>query len=73
MYKMFFFRDFGNIGVMKLNPAPSLKTLATLALEHPEAGWSPEDGDKHDLANFVTSTLFQVSVIKYTYLYILNI
>ena len=53
------FRDFGNIGVIKLNPAPSLKSLAILGLSDPEAGWKPEDGDKNELSDFVASTLYQ--------------
>jgi DNA mismatch repair protein MLH1 len=59
LFTQILLRDFGNIGVIKLNPAPSVNTLARLALDHPEAGWSPEDGDKKELADFVTSTLFQ--------------
>ena len=34
-----------------------LYDLAMLALNSPESGWTPEDGPKHDLAQYVASSL----------------
>jgi len=39
LFSQLMLRDFGNLGVMKLDPAPPIKELALMALDLPEAGW----------------------------------
>ncbi|XP_023331034.1 DNA mismatch repair protein Mlh1 isoform X2 [Eurytemora carolleeae] len=59
LFRQLMLRDFGNLGVLKLDPAPSIRELALIALDLPEAGWKEEDGSKDDLAEYVVSTLLQ--------------
>jgi len=59
LFRQLVLRDFGNLGVMKLNPAPSIKELALIALDLPETGWKEEDGGKEELAAYVVSSLVQ--------------
>ncbi|XP_004345130.2 DNA mismatch repair protein MLH1 [Capsaspora owczarzaki ATCC 30864] len=48
-------REFSNFGTIRLNPSPLLYDVLMLALDDPESGWSPEDGDKDELATFMVS------------------
>eukprot|EP00088_Acartia_fossae_P018109 TRINITY_DN20415_c0_g1_i1.p1 TRINITY_DN20415_c0_g1~~TRINITY_DN20415_c0_g1_i1.p1 ORF type:complete len:233 (-),score=35.45 TRINITY_DN20415_c0_g1_i1:252-950(-) len=59
LFRQLLLRDFGNLGVMKLEPAPTLKELALTALELEEAGWKEEDGSKEELAEYMVDTLAQ--------------
>lgn len=49
--------NFQNFGVIKFSNALSLFELAMIALDLPETGWTPEDGDKKQLAQKVTEIL----------------
>jgi len=57
LFRQIILQDFGNLSVLRLTPPPKVKDLALLALEQEEAGWSPEDGDKEDLAGHVVDML----------------
>ena len=50
-------RDFGNFAALRLDPAPSLKELAMIALDSEDSGWTEADGSKEDLAQFVVKSL----------------
>ncbi|XP_040577146.1 DNA mismatch repair protein Mlh1 [Lepeophtheirus salmonis] len=52
-------KDFGNFGAIKLNPPPSIKELSLIALEDEDVGWSSEDGDKNELAEYVSKFLIE--------------
>ncbi|XP_067929049.1 DNA mismatch repair protein Mlh1-like [Watersipora subatra] len=49
--------DFGNFGTLKLSEKTSIKELALLALQLPECGWTPQDGDKQDIAQYACQFL----------------
>ena len=57
LFRQIILQDFGNLSVLRLTPPPKVKDLALLALEQEEAGWSPEDGDKEELAGHVVDLL----------------
>jgi len=57
LFRQIIFQDFGNLSVLRLTPPPAVMDLALLALEQDEAGWSPEDGDKQELAGHVVNLL----------------
>ena len=63
--KNFFYQlmleEFGNADIIKLDPAPSVKELALLALNLEEVGWTPEDGNKEDIAQNVEDLLMDKS------------
>ena len=50
-------RNFGNFSAIRLDPAPSLKDLARIALDSKDSGWTEADGSKEDLAEFVEKSL----------------
>ncbi|GJQ79891.1 Mlh1 [Trypoxylus dichotomus] len=57
VFYQFLMYNFQNFGVVKLsNPLP-INKLALMGLDLPEVGWTPEDGDKAELANKVTEIL----------------
>lgn len=43
--------NFGNFGYFRFEEPILIKDLALIALDDPEACWSPDDGDKHKLAS----------------------
>merc|ERR1711874_162805 len=51
--------EFGNHGVLRLSPPPSVRQLVLLGLDQPEAGWNPEDGSKEALADTVVEILLE--------------
>ena len=55
---LFAFRNFGRIC---LNPPAPISELALLALNAPNSGWTPEDGPKEDLAEYVVNLLKEKS------------
>ena len=57
LFYQIFLRDFGNFAAIRLDPAPSLKELALIALDSEESGWTEADGSKEDLAEFVVKSL----------------
>ena len=42
-------RRFSNFGTIRLSPSLPLEKILELAFENPASGWTPEEGDKHDL------------------------
>ena len=57
LFRQIVLQDFGNLSVLRLSPPPKVMDLALLALEQEEAGWSPGDGDKEELARHVVDLL----------------
>ena len=57
LFRQIILRDFVNLSVLRLSPPPKVIDLARLALEQVEAGWSPKDGDKEELAWHVAELL----------------
>jgi len=49
--------DFGNFGLLRLSKPASIRKLAMLGLELKETGWSPTDGSKDDLVEYVAKLL----------------
>ncbi|XP_043838029.1 DNA mismatch repair protein Mlh1 [Dromiciops gliroides] len=49
--------DFANFGVLRLSEPAPLYDLAMLALDHPESGWTEEDGPKEGLAEYIVEFL----------------
>ncbi|XP_044531474.1 DNA mismatch repair protein Mlh1 [Gracilinanus agilis] len=49
--------DFANFGVLRLSEPAPLYELAMLALDHPESGWTEEDGPKEGLAEYIVEFL----------------
>ena len=60
LFRQIILTKFGKLDVLRLCPPPKVTDLAMLALEQDEAGWSPEDGDKSDLAQQVALKLSEV-------------
>lgn len=52
---------FGNFGYINLNPPASVYELAFLALGAPNSGWSPNDGPKEELAEYIVKILKEKS------------
>ena len=50
-------RRFGDLDRIELMPPAPVSTLVRAVLDTPDAGWSPEDGDKDEIAEFVTDLL----------------
>ncbi|KAI8789646.1 DNA mismatch repair protein Mlh1-like isoform X3 [Biomphalaria glabrata] len=50
-------QDFGNFGIFRLSVPASIKELILLALDNPLSGWSPADGPKEDMADYVVTFL----------------
>ena len=57
LFRQIILRDFVNLSILRLSPPPKVIDLARLALEQVEAGWSPKDGDKEELAGHVAELL----------------
>ncbi|XP_028904812.1 DNA mismatch repair protein Mlh1 isoform X1 [Ornithorhynchus anatinus] len=49
--------DFANFGVLRLSEPAPLHTLAMLALDGAESGWTEEDGPKEGLADYIVEFL----------------
>uniref|UniRef100_F7GA57 DNA mismatch repair protein MLH1 n=1 Tax=Monodelphis domestica TaxID=13616 RepID=F7GA57_MONDO len=49
--------DFANFGILRLSEPAPLYDLAMLALDHPESGWTEEDGPKEGLAEYIVEFL----------------
>jgi len=49
--------DFGNFGVLRLSEPAPVRELALLALHHPSSGWTPTDGPREDMADYVAALL----------------
>ena len=54
-------RRFGELPTIDIEPPPSIRDLALIALDNPENGWSPEDGPKDGLAVHVSEFLAEKS------------
>ena len=48
---------FGDMDQIKLSPPAPVRTLVRAVLDTPDAGWSPDDGSKDEIAEFVTNLL----------------
>ena len=59
MFRQIIFSQFGDLPVLKLCPPPRVCDLAMLAVEDPESGWKPEDGEKSELVDQVVKILKQ--------------
>ena len=46
LFYQLFLRDFGNLGVLRLDPPAPIRELALIALDSKEAGWKESDGKK---------------------------
>lgn len=51
------FDRFGDLDVIQLAPPAPVRKLVRAVLETPDAGWGPDDGDKDEIAGFVTDLL----------------
>lgn len=49
--------DFGNFGALKLTPPAPIYELVLLAIESPSSGWTPDDGPKEKMAQYVVQFL----------------
>ncbi|KAM8927039.1 DNA mismatch repair protein Mlh1 [Pelodytes ibericus] len=49
--------DFGNFGILRLSESAPLYSLAMLALDSLDSGWSEEDGPKEGLAEYIVQFL----------------
>ncbi|XP_005096287.1 DNA mismatch repair protein Mlh1 [Aplysia californica] len=49
--------DFGNFGVLRLSEAAPVRDLVLLALSCDSSGWTPADGPKEDMADYVVQFL----------------
>lgn len=52
---------FGNFGYIRLNPPAPIAELALLALDSPNSGWTPEDGPKEELVEYIVKILEEKS------------
>ncbi|KAH9503230.1 DNA mismatch repair protein [Bulinus truncatus] len=50
-------QDFGNLGIFRLSEPASIKEVILLALDCAASGWSPADGPKEDMADYVVTFL----------------
>ncbi|XP_025830959.1 DNA mismatch repair protein Mlh1-like [Agrilus planipennis] len=57
LFYQFVMYNFQNFGIISFSDPLSVKKLALEALKLPETGWTPEDGDKNELAEKVTEIL----------------
>jgi len=55
-YQILIFK-FGNFGYIELSSPAPIYELVLLALNSPDSGWKPDDGDKEELAKFVVDLL----------------
>ena len=57
LFRQIIFSQFGDLPVLRLCPPPRVWDLAMLAVEDPESGWKPEDGEKGELVDQVVNVL----------------
>ena len=57
LFRQIIFSQFGDLPVLRLCPPPRVWDLAMLAVEDPESGWKPEDGEKGELVDQVVNLL----------------
>ncbi|RUS90912.1 hypothetical protein EGW08_001309 [Elysia chlorotica] len=50
-------QEFGNFGVLRLSEPAPIKELVMLALDSSASGWTPADGPKEDMADYVVTFL----------------
>lgn len=50
-------QEFGNLGVLRLSEPAPIKELVMLALDSSASGWTPADGPKEDMADYVVTFL----------------
>ena len=55
-YQILMFK-FGNFGYIELSSPAPIYELVMLALDSPDSGWTPEDGEKEELTKFVVDLL----------------
>ncbi|KAK3109179.1 hypothetical protein FSP39_024740 [Pinctada imbricata] len=55
-YQLLMF-DFGNFGILRLSEPAPIYDLAMLALDIEESGWTPTDGPKESLAQYIVDFL----------------
>ena len=61
MFYQIIIDDFGNFPPLRLSEPASIKELTKLALDAEEAGWTPQDGSKDDLADYIVKFLSEKS------------
>lgn len=61
MFYQIIIDDFGNFMPLKLSEPASIKELTKLALDTDEAGWTPQDGSKDELAEYIVKFLSEKS------------
>nr|CAB3263866.1 DNA mismatch repair protein Mlh1-like [Phallusia mammillata] len=61
MFYQIVLEDFGNFGMLRLSEPAPIRDLAMLGLEMKESGWTPEDGSKEDLADYIVKFLSEKS------------
>ncbi|KAL3286345.1 hypothetical protein HHI36_000853 [Cryptolaemus montrouzieri] len=59
--------NFQNLGFIKLSEGVSIYELAMMALNLPETGWTPEDGDKDELAKRIVEILIDNNAMLLDY------
>lgn len=57
LFYQFLIYHFQNFDTIKLSNSLSVYDLAMIALELPDTGWTPEDGDKVELAKKIVEIL----------------
>ncbi|XP_057306377.1 DNA mismatch repair protein Mlh1-like [Hydractinia symbiolongicarpus] len=65
-YQILIFK-FGNFGYINLSSPAPIYELSLLALDSPDSGWVPSDGDKTDLARYVVDLLSSKSEMLLDY------
>lgn len=65
-YQILLFK-FGNFGYINLSSPAPIYELTLLALDSPDSGWIPSDGDKTDLAKYVVDLLSSKSEMLLDY------
>lgn len=58
---------FGNFGHINLNPPAPIAELALIALNSPNSGWTPEEGPKEELAEYIVKLLKEKSAMLADY------
>lgn len=59
LFYQFLMYNFENHDSIKFSKPLSMLRLAQLALDLPETGWTPEDGDKNELAEKIVEILVE--------------
>ncbi|KAK3765990.1 hypothetical protein RRG08_002233 [Elysia crispata] len=57
MFYQLLLQEFGNFGVLRLSEPAPIKELVMLALDSSASGWTPADGPKEDMADYVVTFL----------------